>query len=99
MPSFLFSQEYKIKKTSNNKVDGYSGATGYQKIKGKISGKIKTNDNNRVLEYATVSLKSARNSEIIEGTITDSKGRFRFDDITIGKYEITIRCYYYLCNH
>ena len=89
LPIFIFPQERK-QKESNKKVDGYSGATNYKKVTGKISGKVKNSENNNVLEYASVSLSKAQDNKIIEGTITDNKGRFLFDEINIGDYKLTI---------
>ena len=100
-PLFVLSQENTQGITEENKkevkkrpkVDGWSGATTYSKkeepkYKGKISGRIKDSKNKEPLEFATVALKKFKSDEIIEGTITDEKGRFLFDEIIIGKYNI-----------
>ena len=47
-----------------------------EKIKGNISGRIMSLDDKKLLEFATVTLIKSRSNKIIEGTITDSKGRF-----------------------
>ena len=88
-PIFIFGQENKTTKKSENKVDGYSGATYYNQVKGIISGKIKDSDNNS-LEYASVSLTNSKRNKLMEGTITDKKGRFLFEDIPVGEYKINI---------
>ena len=45
LPVFLFSQENKTKKSNKSKVDGWSGfkyMSNEEKIKGNISGKVKS---------------------------------------------------------
>ena len=83
LPILLFSQE-------KNKVDGNSGTTNWNEIKGQILGTVKTDTDNQVLEYATVSLKNTKTDKLIEGTITDKKGKFLFENIAIGEYKLTI---------
>lgn len=80
LPFFLFSQESKI---SNLKTDN-------KNIAGKISGKIKSIDDKSNLEFASVSLLRSDNKDLIEGTITDSKGRFNFKNIITGDYILKI---------
>ena len=45
-------------------------------IKGSISGKIIDSKTGEVLEYANISLTNTKWEKIIEGTITNSKGKF-----------------------
>ena len=103
LPFFVFSQENtqgineekKEKVKKRPKVDGWSGATNYSKneepkYKGRISGRIKELKSKEPLEFATVSLKKFGKEEMVEGTITDEKGRFSFDEIIIGKYNVII---------
>lgn len=80
LPFFLFSQESKI---SNLKTDN-------KNIAGKISGKIKSIDDKSNLEFASVSLFRSDNKDLIEGTITDSKGRFNFKNIITGDFILKI---------
>ena len=53
---------------------------------GYIKGKIK-NNNNINLEFATVSLYNNKDNSLVEGTITNSKGKFLFTNIAEGKYQ------------
>ena len=79
LPGFLFSQENKTKKSNKPKVDGWSGSkymSNEEKIKGNISGRVKSYDDKNSLEFATVTLIKSRSNKIVEGTITDLKGRF-----------------------
>ena len=89
LPLFLFSQE-KNKEPKKIKVDGYSGATNYSVTKGRISGKIRTEKNKNPIEYASISLTNTTDNNIIEGTITDKKGKFLFEDVVTGEYKLTI---------
>ena len=97
VPTILLSQENKKNNTQKNerqKVDGWSGATYMNKekqIKGSISGKVKKSKNQKALEFATVSLKNSQTNKIVEGTITDAKGRFYFNEINVGEYKISIK--------
>ena len=80
LPFFVFSQETNIstlKASKNN-------------IVGKISGKIKSIEDKSNLEFASVSLFRSNNKDLIEGTITDSKGRFIFKDVITGSYILKI---------
>ena len=93
-PCFLLAQEKQKETTEKTKVDAWSGASEkYKKevkFTGYLSGKVKDNDNKKVLEYATVSLTHKKTNKLIEGTITDSKGRFVFENINVGEYIIGI---------
>ena len=44
----------------------------------------------KVLEFANISLTNTRWEKIIEGTITDAKGRFFINKIRSGKYQISV---------
>ncbi|MDC0204516.1 TonB-dependent receptor [Flavobacteriales bacterium] len=93
VPTSLFSQEIKKESSNQQKVDAYSGETAKKntpKFKGKISGKVKNSVDQKTLEFATVSLVDFETNVIVEGTITDAKGRFYFNDINVGKYNVTI---------
>ena len=79
-PFILFSQETKI---SNLKTDK-------ENIVGKISGKVKSINDKSNLEFASVSLFKSNNKDLVEGTITDSKGRFIFKSIETGNYILKI---------
>jgi ferric enterobactin receptor len=59
-------------------------------IKGNISGKIIDSKTGKSLEYANISLTNTRWDKIIEGTITDAKGRFYINKIRSGKYQISV---------
>ena len=93
-PVLLLSQERNKEANNKQETNGYSGATrswqATPKYKGTISGKVKGDKDQNALEFASVSLSDAKTNKIIEGTITDAKGRFYFKGINIGKYNIEI---------
>ena len=73
LPIFLFSQQKGNKRSNDKKVDGYSSTTKYEQVKGQISGRIKSNEDNKDIEYATVSLSNIKTDKLVEGTITNKK--------------------------
>ena len=59
-------------------------------IKGNISGKIVDSKTGKILEYANISLTNIKWDKIIEGTISDAKGRFSMNKIRTGSYQISV---------
>ena len=59
-------------------------------IKGNISGKIVDSRTGKILEYANISLTNIKWDKIIEGTISDAKGRFSMNKIRTGSYQISV---------
>ncbi len=55
-----------------------------------ISGTI-VNDANEAVEFASVSLMLLRDSSIVAGVISDSKGAFRFTKLKPGVYSVKIK--------
>ena len=90
LPGFLFSQEKNNKKKDKSKVNSYSGATYYSAKKGKVEGYAKDKVTNSPLEFASVSIVKNETQKIIEGTITDENGKFKFEDLRLGEYFIEI---------
>ena len=58
-------------------------------IKGNIGGKVLDSKTGEVLEYANISLINTRWDKIIEGTITNSKGKF-YIWFLFGEFKINI---------
>jgi outer membrane receptor protein involved in Fe transport len=83
---FSFSQD--------KKVNGYSGATKYNSnkktFKGTVSGKIIDETTKENLAYTNVSLTNLKTNKIVEGTVTEERGKFNFNDVVTGKYKISI---------
>ena len=96
IPTLIVAQDAKKQKENKPKVDATSGSTEttYTKkeklFKGSISGKVKVTESKKPLEFATVSLTGKKSNKLIEGTITDVKGRFLFENIEVGEYLVTI---------
>ncbi|MEP7321466.1 MAG: TonB-dependent receptor [Saprospiraceae bacterium] len=67
---------------------GGGGAS--QPITGKITGTIIDSTSRDVLSYATVALRRAGSTKDINGTLTDDKGVFKLENISQGKYIVTI---------
>ena len=59
-------------------------------IKGNISGKIVDSKTGKILEYANISLTNSKWDKIIEGTISDAKGKFSMNKIRTGSYKISV---------
>ena len=84
--SFSFSQNdnYRKKRGGSEEV----------KIYGKINGTVKDKDTKLALSYASVTLLQDlgpdNQSSIIDGTITNEKGYFVFENLEIGDYRVEI---------
>ena len=87
LPFLTIAQE-KTDRGGNFKGFGKDNSNDY--IKGNISGKIVDSKTGKALEYANISLTNIRWEKEIEGTITDSKGRFFMNKIRSGKYQISV---------
>ncbi|MBN1447606.1 MAG: TonB-dependent receptor, partial [Bacteroidetes bacterium] len=55
-----------------------------------ISGRILDAENGKTIEYANVVLHSSRDSSMVQGTISDPRGRFVLRDIPPGEYYLVI---------
>lgn len=60
------------------------------KYTGKISGVVLDTLTNLEVPFATVSLKREGRDKIINGTLSDENGKFDFQDVAPGKYDIEI---------
>lgn len=56
---------------------------------GKISGQI-TDDKNKIVEFANVTLLKAKDSTLVKGALSDANGSFEFEKIPFGSYLINI---------
>jgi uncharacterized protein (DUF2141 family) len=57
--------------------------------KGAVSGKI-TDQQNKAMQSATVSLLKGKDSSVVKFTVTDKAGNFQFENITPGQYLVSI---------
>ncbi len=58
---------------------------------GKITGKIIDENTNYPIEYANILLYNKKDSSLVTGTITNTKGKFILDTVAFGKYFIECR--------
>lgn len=65
---------------------GVSEAWGQVRVLGRVLDK----SNNSPISFATVALKSKRDSTLYKGTATDLQGAFRIDDVEIGRYTLLV---------
>lgn len=63
---------------------------GGNKIVGRISGTVVDSLTKKPLDYATISLFTANGKSPLNGVITDEKGYFKFSNIAVGSYKITV---------
>lgn len=56
---------------------------------GTVTGKIIDSSTNELMEYANIALYSKRDSSLITGTITDSKGNFTIKEVPLGRFYLT----------
>ena len=87
IPFFTLAQERGSGGSGSHKGFGKDNSKDY--IKGNVSGKIIDSKTGVILEYANISLKNTSWNKIIEGTITDEKGRFFINKVRSGKYQIS----------
>lgn len=57
---------------------------------GVVKGKVVSETGNEPIEYATVVLKSLRDSSIAGGGVTDEKGNFEVTEIKLGRYVLIV---------
>lgn len=70
---------------------GYPGAfPSGPSITGRISGRLLDSLSKSPIEFATVVLQDAASKKQIDGLTTDEKGGFKFPEVKLGKYQLTI---------
>ena len=87
VPFFSLAQE---RSGGNGSFKGFGKDNSKDYIKGNISGKIVDSKTGKTLEYANISLTNIKWDKIIEGTISDAKGRFNMNKIRTGSYKISV---------
>ena len=90
--SFIFFSI--ISFSQEKKVNGNSGATSNNSktktFKGTVSCKIINENTRENLAYTNVSLTNLKTNKLVEGTVTEERGKFSFNDVITGKYKISI---------
>lgn len=56
-----------------------------------VSGQVKEQKTNAALPYASVLIKTEKDSAFITGTVTDEEGRFSLDHIQTGQYLLEVK--------
>ena len=56
---------------------------------GKINGQI-TDDKNKIVEFASVTLLKAKDSTLVKGALSDQNGSFEFEKIASGEYLVNV---------
>jgi outer membrane receptor protein involved in Fe transport len=64
---------------------------GLKIISGDIKGKVFDKESGHTIEYANIVLLSIKDSSLINGTVTDSKGNFTISSVPIGNYLLEVR--------
>jgi ferric enterobactin receptor len=59
-------------------------------ITGRISGILLDSASRQPVEFATVVLLNAQTKKQLNGVVTDEKGAFKFPEVTLGKYDLTV---------
>ncbi len=62
------------------------GFCGFTQTNGKISGKIKDGNDQKVIEAATISLLKASDSSLVKTALADKEGNFLFENLQNGRY-------------
>ncbi|CAM3732014.1 TonB-dependent receptor [Pontibacter korlensis] len=57
---------------------------------GKIYGVLTDSTTGKPVEFATVALLQKGSTQAIDGTLTDTNGRFTFSDVSAGEYEVAL---------
>lgn len=58
-------------------------------VKGKVSGRI-TDANDKLVEFATITLLKAKDSTLVKGLLSDINGQFSFENINEGSYLVGV---------
>jgi ferric enterobactin receptor len=59
-------------------------------IKGKISGQLFDSISNEMIGYATLSITKKGSKIILDGILSEEDGKFTFDNVKTGSYDLTI---------
>lgn len=62
---------------------------GQNRTSGTISGTIIDNQTKKPIEFATIVIQNKGDNKVIDGTVTDSKGKFGFENIANGEYYLS----------
>lgn len=66
------------------------GREGMGDFKGEVSGQVLEKNSSKPVEYASISLYRLRDTSLVTGVITDSKGYFKMADVPGGKFLLRV---------
>ncbi|MEM6397613.1 MAG: TonB-dependent receptor [Bacteroidota bacterium] len=69
---------------------GFGGRGGGPTIKGNVKGEVIDASTGDAVEFATIVLLKAADSSQVDGTLTETNGKFRLGDVPIGRYLIKV---------
>ncbi len=58
-------------------------------VQGSITGMIVEKSSDKPLEFAQIILQNAKDSTFVQGTVSDRKGKFSFENVQFGEYKIS----------
>ena len=87
LPLITFSQK---RERSGGDFSNYGKKNKVSYIRGSVSGKIIDFNTGLALEYANISITNTKWNKVIEGTISNSNGKFSMQGILTGNYIIKI---------
>jgi hypothetical protein len=58
-------------------------------VKGSATGRV-TDSQNKIVEFATITLLKSKDSTLVKGVLTDVNGQFHFENIAEGTYIIGV---------
>ncbi|MEC9208981.1 MAG: outer membrane beta-barrel family protein [Bacteroidota bacterium] len=90
VPLFALAQDRGGGRGIGGSFKGFGKDNSKDYIKGNIVGKVLDSETGEPLEFANISLSNIRWNKIVEGTITDEKGKFYIEKIRSGKYRVNI---------
>jgi outer membrane receptor protein involved in Fe transport len=67
----------------------YSQLSAQAQKTGTVTGVVIENESRKPLEFATVAVRTGKDSTLVQGTVTDKNGKFKIDNIPFGEYKIT----------
>ena len=75
-----------VNSNSQENQSNRSGQRGQRPAIGVLSGILLEAESKKPIEFATVAIRSAKDSSVIDGAISNSKGEFSIEKIKLGRY-------------
>lgn len=75
---------------SSTVIKAQQGQPGQMQPQGIITGTVNDKKTGVPIEYANIVIYKAKDSTMVNGTITDKKGKFRFEKVPFGNFKIKV---------